>query len=431
MAGHSPEAYLSIRTSCDRCRFHKLKCHPSQSCLESDAESGGPSSERCERCIRAGVNCVFSRRNKSRRATKNFREGHSRVQITRGSEQDVENRHATRSLHASCAHLLEGQNSNPPETDASLARSGRPADQTIAELFAFDDTYIHPPLDNRLGLPGLLSTGDNEYDVLMCNPVGTTIDDTQLYENPEMLPGQWHNGVDAEPGGMMPQSLTAAMNQPQTSNGFPGSEVNGMAFDGVASIGILLRLVADLHTQLAVLEKISWQLQRSFRDLQQYPIGSVLHLSQTFTSLVRDLKSSIPADPAVAPILFSCYVTLTKIYTVVLHQFQVYLRAQPNGRQVCASQLNMRLGPHACLADVPQSNAPRSNIHTAVCMLLESLQQAEKAMPPDLDIKTMDHPWPQPWEGLTDATPNTHLVFRALTSEVADIKQLLREKADL
>ncbi|EAW07630.1 uncharacterized protein ACLA_023440 [Aspergillus clavatus NRRL 1] len=299
-----------------------------------------------------------------------------------------------------------------------------------------------------MGLPGILRAGDNDTDLFMyTEPVDTGIDHIQRYENHEMLPGQCHNSMDAERDAIMPQSLTAVRNGPQSSNSFPGSELDGTAVDGIASIGMLLRLVTDLHARLAVLKELSWQSQLSIQDLQHYPIGSVIHLSQTFTSLVRGFKSSIPADPAIAPILFSCYVTLTQIYTVALHQFQVYLRMQPSGRQVCTSQLDMRLGPHACLADVPQSNAPRNNIHTAVCMLLESLQQAEKVMPPDSYFRIIDHTWSQtthgiaiengatrdmvPWEGLTDSTSNTHLIFRALAGEVADINQLLREKADL
>ncbi|KAK4868791.1 hypothetical protein LT330_006399 [Penicillium expansum] len=431
MSGN-PEAYLSIRTTCDRCRFHKLKCHPARSCFASDIESGGPEFGRCQRCIRAGTPCIFSRRTKSRRATRNVRTGQSSVQITRGLEDDVQDCDATRSLNPSRVQLRGGVKPGPAEADATLARSETPDNQRIAELSPFEDAYVRWPLENELHFPGTFNIGDNANAPFMyTNSMVTGIGDMQPYGNYETLPGQSRDDENIERGPMMPQALTPVTNETQSSSGRPGSEVNGTALDGTASMGMLLRLVADLHTRLAVLETISWRSECSFQDVQHYPIGSVLHLSQTFTSLVHGFNSSIFTDPAVAPILFSCYVTLTKIYTVVLHQFQNYLHSQPSGRQVCTSQLNMRLGPDACLADVPQSNAPRSNVHTGICVLLESLQQAEKAMPADLDVKALHHVWPQPWQGLSDATSNTHLVFRALADEVADIKQLLREKADL
>ncbi|KAJ5498173.1 hypothetical protein N7453_007224 [Penicillium expansum] len=327
MSGN-PEAYLSIRTTCDRCRFHKLKCHPARSCFASDIESGGPEFGRCQRCIRAGTPCIFSRRTKSRRATRNVRAGQSSVQITRGLEDDVQDCDATRSLNPSRVQLRGGVKPGPAEADATLARSETPDNQRIAELFPFEDAYP--------------------------------------YGNYETLPGQSRDDENIERGPMMPQALTPVTNETQSSSGRPGSE----------------------------------------RYWKQYHGDRNAH----FKTLVHGFNSSIFTDPAVAPILFSCYVTLTKIYTVVLHQFQNYLHSQPSGRQ---------------------SNAPRSNVHTGICVLLESLQQAEKAMPADLDVKALHHVWPQPWQGLSDATSNTHLVFRALADEVAEIKQLLRGEADL
>lgn len=53
--------FLSVRSSCDRCRGQKLKC------------SVPPGSSTCERCARAKLVCVFGRRTPSRRS----RQGHS------------------------------------------------------------------------------------------------------------------------------------------------------------------------------------------------------------------------------------------------------------------------------------------------------------------------------------------------------------------
>ena len=47
----------SIRSSCDRCRLQKLRC------------TVPTNAEKCERCARAKVDCVFSRRARTRRTS--------------------------------------------------------------------------------------------------------------------------------------------------------------------------------------------------------------------------------------------------------------------------------------------------------------------------------------------------------------------------
>lgn len=54
-----PDSYLSMRASCDRCRFHKLKC-----VVNSE---GNPGRHECARCIRAKVECVYSQRARAKR----------------------------------------------------------------------------------------------------------------------------------------------------------------------------------------------------------------------------------------------------------------------------------------------------------------------------------------------------------------------------
>lgn len=220
--------------------------------------------------------------------------------MTRGSEQDIEDYNATRPSNTSFFQLLEGGKSGLTQTDAPLPRSKSPTEQPIAELFAFEDPYIHTSLGNTMGLPGILRAGDNDTDLFMyTEPVDTGIDHIQRYENHEMLPGQCHNSMDAERDAIMPQSLTAVRNGPQSSNSFPGSELDGTAVDGIASIGMLLRLVTDLHARLAVLKELSWQSQLSIQDLQHYPLAASYICLKPLLALSADSRvASLPIQPS-------------------------------------------------------------------------------------------------------------------------------------
>ena len=58
-AAHEQNNFLAFRSSCDRCRYMKLKC-PS---------NGNETHEPCERCSKAKLRCAYSRRTNLRRRT--------------------------------------------------------------------------------------------------------------------------------------------------------------------------------------------------------------------------------------------------------------------------------------------------------------------------------------------------------------------------
>src|SRR6478752_7539933 len=64
-----PYNFPSVRASCDRCRFHKLKC-----IVNAEDKSV---QQKCARCIRAKVECVYSQRARPKRQKNLESEGSS------------------------------------------------------------------------------------------------------------------------------------------------------------------------------------------------------------------------------------------------------------------------------------------------------------------------------------------------------------------
>ncbi len=169
-----------------------------------------------------------------------------------------------------------------------------------------------------------------------------------------------------------------------------------------------------------MLKNDSWQHGDGSGALDGYPIGSVLHLSREFTKLAIELRqrksvdegsnrrsdtrtdcqvdcmltpdsvqlvggaaagtaASPLLDSSDALLLLSCYVTLTRICTIVLEHFHSYLYLQPDSA-VLNQPVPTDLEPAMCLGELPATNMSYNRIHTAASMLLDSLGQAEAAL---------------------------------------------------
>lgn len=112
-----------------------------------------------------------------------------------------------------------------------------------------------------------------------------------------------------------------------------------------------------------------------------------------------------------------------------------------------------KTGTQVCLGELPSTNSPHSRIYTAVCLLLESLRQAEEALglPPQNWVgdgveprekggtpidKTFSNASTEQdtasdyWELLTRVNSIQEL-FTTFAKKVEDIKELLREKMGL
>ena len=89
--------------------------------------------------------------------------------------------------------------------------------------------------------------------------------------------------------------------------------------------------------------------------------------------------SSLRFETSISLILLSCYVTLLRISTVVLEHFQDYLLAHsstgPNAPSVSGAQ-----GSIVCLGDLDLPHQSQNRVHTAIHILLGSLEEVENAL---------------------------------------------------
>ncbi|RYP02275.1 hypothetical protein DL764_005859 [Monosporascus ibericus] len=476
-SGPSPDTFLSIRTSCDRCRFQKLKCSIPAS---SEAPKG---TICCQRCARAMVPCVFSRRNRSRRTTTDSYSDRkwSRTRSATGLISDK------RGVTATNCH-------NPSISDA---RGPSPVDEKISiiipkgptaletEAFSFEDGWNQVSTQDTLALNGAPGTdGADDSSLGYAFQEDSAMDDMQLFTNGISLVVQDDGGeLSLANYGVAPASSDTSGDN-NSSNGSTAFEANVVISERGNTIGMLLSLASDLYTRLEALENMPRQQRETLQALDGYPIGSVLHLSQEFTNIARALRkirlgdeseqidwmlgsdltplggdcitTATPSpcvDTSTTLILLSCYVTLTQICTIILGHFQAHLNSQPASR-IRAALTSAKVGPQVCLGDLPTIDTPYSRIHMAVCMLLGSLSQAEKVLglPPQLRAAGLQ-PWGQGsatenktfpdslaeqdlasalgrWEELTSVT-SIQESFTVLGKKVADIKELLREKMGL
>lgn len=280
-----------------------------------------------------------------------------------------------------------------------------------------------------------------------------------------------------------------------------------------AATKMLLSFAFTLHERLEGLENGPWQREGTYQSLNSYPIGSVLHLSHEFTVVANALRrigsgdspkasstslalsnncqeqcSESPAldgssssgsatattasststsssyyfNTSDTHILLGCYAALSRIHFIVLEYFQNYVNLQPSGRLRAPSTDGVEFGPTVCLGELPSISPEYSRIHTAICLLLDSLREVEEALglPPQIrcagggggggqqqplaecrstaEPKTVDDTMRERelanaltrWGLLTNAT-SIQEEFTALGKKVTDIKDLLREKMDL
>ncbi|KAK5634971.1 hypothetical protein RRF57_010683 [Xylaria bambusicola] len=94
---------------------------------------------------------------------------------------------------------------------------------------------------------------------------------------------------------------------------------------------------------------------------------------------------------------------MIQICTLVLGHFQSYLNSEPDP----PAPTRANPGPQVCLGELPSTNPPHSRIYTAVCLLLESLRQAEEALDLPSQIRAGDGFEPQEKGGLGKISSNT------------------------
>ena len=293
----------------------------------------------------------------------------------------------------------------------------------------------------------------------------TNVYDTQSWEGLTLglhdicasddVPDQQHNGISSQDwlqqsfglndaymmdGGLLgpmswsPPPPPPAFPSPSQQQSQPTS--NGTkSTSSVAAGQRLLALITDMQQRVKMLEEGPWQ-NNSTRSLDDYPVGTVLHLSQEFSTiaglvlgranaaeamltpssstspsrervlegtavggetqptkhnddtegLLGDLRES-GVDTATTLLVLSGYMWLVHIYSIVLSHFQRHLSCISSstnspiiGHDGMASNVSisstLQLGELSCTSTAPDLG----RIHTAVGMLLTALHDVEKQL---------------------------------------------------
>ena len=180
----------------------------------------------------------------------------------------------------------------------------------------------------------------------------------------------------------------------------------------------LVTLIARMQNCLQILEGRSWG-DDSEDNMDDYPVGTVLHLSQEFGSIAslilsrgcvlgtitpreyisagendtdadgnghvikpREIDSG--SDTITTLLVLSGYMSLTRIYSLVLGQFQTHISSlnsnhtPSNGVQTASTNPTLQLGELPCTSAAPVLG----KIHTALRMLLTALHGVEEKLGP-------------------------------------------------
>lgn len=212
-SGPSSDVFLSLRTSCDRCRFQKLKC----SVLASSEAPNATVS--CQRCARAMVPCVFSRRNRSRRTMPDLNADRKRMKTKPAPSLSSD--------------------------DCGVAVSN--AQSLHMSTSIFDDDWNQTATQNTLALhefPG------PESALGYTLQEDCAIDHIGLFTNSLGLGGQGNRGgFVLETYGIMSSSPDAS-EEKNNSGHSPAFETNVVFSECDNAIAMLLSLASDLHARL-------------------------------------------------------------------------------------------------------------------------------------------------------------------------------------
>ncbi|KAI1120674.1 hypothetical protein F5Y10DRAFT_289479 [Nemania abortiva] len=277
---------ISIRSSCDRCRLHKLKCTISYKTTYAG-------SSPCDRCSRAKTTCVFSRRATPRRP--------DRTKISATKRED-DGSGLTAVTHEADPGLYFQGSANKP-----LLFGTQPCG-----THDWNSSNVEGPPDIVVDDIGPVHPGIyfwNEDGSIRTTGAEWRFPDPANFANPVIL-----NKQDMR-GGVIPihncrdDSPSKPLLVPPDASKMGVSD--GMSEDGnVNRIRRLANLIAEIADTRLTLEDSLPSHRSEVSGLNDYPIGRVLHLSQQFINILSsgtpEIRNTQPLF-AQGPALSSAY----------------------------------------------------------------------------------------------------------------------------
>ena len=372
----SASDFQSLRSSCERCRFHKLKC------TVLPETPGEPT--RCARCTRAKVECVFERRARGKRTRQSLND--SRLDWGYPSPAGTDS--SGDALPHETPRSTDNYTTRAPSRNSifKTPTALNPDDMNVDFLFqqnqGFDPSV--PILDpSTYNLWNMASTS-NVFGNSFSNPVGS--------HNPGIgiqLPSGLPRKPSTEP---REKSIPRSQSVPRSQS---TSEVKGSA-----SILRLSTLVTDIQQTTINLENSEWAYNVKQSGLERYPVGVVLQLAHEFSSILENLPRisdshnmpSPPIQPSASVDsnsldastrlqMTSCYLLLTKLYGIVFSQMHDYLKATPS--DILSPQLSSSATMENAtlrLGDLTYSNDMWTKIYTVFRVMLDHLRNIGNAI---------------------------------------------------
>ncbi|KAF4338367.1 transcriptional regulator [Fusarium beomiforme] len=389
---------LSLRMSCDRCRVQKVKC------------SVSAGAKACQRCTRARVSCTFGRRTPSKRSSRRV-ETATRppsppptASSRRPATPPPTSRLASSSVSANSSASPVAPPAYPaatPDTQLDALMATEPMSSAAAELELSSCSGLNTSWEcSAVELYGFDSDMDMAaFDWL--DQSAFAIDQGNTEEMDRSDPTQWSHVQPSTAAVRLPTDSIAAVN--------PSANSIGRSSNVIAAGQRLTALVPEIQQQLRRLEEGPWHTD-SAHSLHDYPVGTILELSQQFSTITGTILTSnvcvnngveeagsdedssenaancFTSDTPTMLLIICGYIWLVQTYSVVLGHFQKHLHRIPTadprhvGTVTCvispiasSTSTKFRLGELPC-TDVAMS---LQQIHTAVRMLLDVLHEIE------------------------------------------------------
>ncbi|KAJ5185857.1 transcriptional regulator family: Fungal Specific TF [Penicillium cf. griseofulvum] len=340
MSVSAKPAAQSYRTSCDRCRLQKLRCVPL---------SDGDWLNACQRCTRARVPCVFSRRARSGRQPKKL-----------DRTEDISHTYSS------------GSNaSTPPLEFPSFPTSCADPLPSIAgvDLMADPHDLADPPLDPMLA-EILFHTPEENTTMPIHMPF--PVQKAEWWCSPESMSPELdltklNNLVNQT---YLNQDDTDYTNNIICDNLNPSDQTPSTQVQGLSSILVAMtNYTNDLHRYRTS------NIHNS--NIHDYPIGGATYLAQWLREIVcRQTwgRSEFPVDTPTLLIMMSCYMSLVNIYDRVFYDLRQLLAILPDSASKSPRaelRWDLRLG------DLPLTNDGCVRILNAVQILLDALDAIE------------------------------------------------------
>ncbi|KIM92890.1 hypothetical protein OIDMADRAFT_36232 [Oidiodendron maius Zn] len=453
---------LSLRLSCDRCRIQKLKC------------SVPAGSRACQRCTRARVSCIFGRRTPSKRT--NRRVDQTPIPPAPASPESP---------------------ATPLSTSSALAAAAAVAAAIPPCLPPTPEKQLEGPIDSEPAPPVAPDLEPGSYDAqaawdsptlwlhgLMPNIPSMSECDSDMTGYDWLQPIAVDDGNPFEVGKsdleLWPQltTLTAAANRPtdniciatvsETASSIKSSETVLNSIESgntVLAHQRLIVLVLEIQQQLRKLKGSLWHTDGVY-SLDNYPIGTILELSQQFSAIAalilrstasnggleeggddddeNEKTSSAAADTPTMLLVMCGYMWLVRTYGVVLGHFQKHLSSMPTSHPygtmggtpnpggminpICGINSTAPAGPALRLGQLPCADVVLSlqQIHTAVGMLLDALQDIEGHLGSGAAVARV-----MALTSLLNSGKCQDANYGGLTKKATALKELLREKMGL